>query len=442
MKRLIILSLLSSSVLAADDWVMAMHDSQHTGTTSEIVYGPLTLAWKWVNKNNYDNCISNPGIVGCPLPTVGAASSFYLQPIAYQGFIYAQGGVNGNILFRFDPATHAAIEWGTNGCCTRNGSTLYHFLSYPAAISNRIMWISSDSLASVPVSTGGGGASLYMPIGGAEYGSIAVNGSLAYATYVLADLPQGEEFNILSDLTLASGIKGIVGGYPGVVGTYAQLFRVPAVDLNVVYVDFQGLLTAYNATTRAVLWTYAGGGTGFNRGRSPATANGVVYFHNYDGTVTGMQALKYVDGAVTRLWSVANSSAAGVNPIVSDGMLYWSDTAGVVHGVDTATGGSVRQWSFTLTTPFTEWQLPAISGNTIFVPGTDNKLYLLDKNTGALLSYYQGTAPWGSIIISNKMVYASDKTGALYAFYTGSGAASSLIVQNRTVLQNGSPEVR
>ena len=65
---------------------------------------------------------------------------------------------------------------------------------------------------------------------------------------------------------------------------------------------------------------------------------------------------------------------------------------------------------------FTSLQIPAISGDLIYVPGADGVLYALQTSTGAEVWHYTGTAAWGPVIIAGGMVFASDLTNTFYAF--------------------------
>src|SRR5947207_2376450 len=86
------ISMVPRHAFGADDWVMAFHDSRHTGQTSEVVSAPLTLAWTWVDTDPYDNSTRwNP------------SQRFWL-PIYYKGKVCFQGGRNANRLICLNPA--------------------------------------------------------------------------------------------------------------------------------------------------------------------------------------------------------------------------------------------------------------------------------------------------------------------------------------------------
>src|SRR5450432_942972 len=70
----------------ADDWVMAFHDSRHTGQSPEVVTPPMTVAWTWRDTEPYDT-----GNGGKFIPQ----KRFWL-PVYYRGKICFQGGNNAN----------------------------------------------------------------------------------------------------------------------------------------------------------------------------------------------------------------------------------------------------------------------------------------------------------------------------------------------------------
>src|SRR5580658_9016328 len=105
----------------ADDWVMAFHDSRHTGQSSEVVAPPLALAWTWKDTNSYD---TGNGGQFTPQP-------YFWLPIYYQGNVYLQGGNNADMVFCLNPANGAEIwEWANPGYA-RAGTFLFQFDNYP-----------------------------------------------------------------------------------------------------------------------------------------------------------------------------------------------------------------------------------------------------------------------------------------------------------------------
>ena len=107
--------LLAALPVFGDDWVMAFHDSRHTGQTSEVVTTPLTLAWTWRDTNAYD---TKPQWYPGP-------HQWY--PIFYQGKICIEGGLNPNRVFCLNPSNGSTVWEQDNPGYTQNGYMLYQF---------------------------------------------------------------------------------------------------------------------------------------------------------------------------------------------------------------------------------------------------------------------------------------------------------------------------
>jgi uncharacterized repeat protein (TIGR01451 family) len=385
----------------ADDWVMAFHDSRHTGQTPEVVTPPMTVAWTWRDTEPYDT-----GNGGKFFPL----SAFWL-PIYYQGKLCVQGGNNANRVFCLNPSNGTRIwEWSNPGYA-QSGAYLFQFDNYPTAVNGRIVNASTDFTASLDAATGGDAKVAYNTNGGWPFGGTASWNNMAYIQYVRTD-DGTEGFNIVQDPAAWS----YTGGYarPDNTTTYSDYsFRVPAVDNYTVYVNTLARLNAVDATTGRLIWAW--GQMNFNA--SPAVSNGVVYFYSYGlGQMTALnsaQAAFSTSGTqVPVLWAVPMAPA--YSPIVSDGTVYAGSEDGYFYALDAATGA--RKWSFKTRTAFGSLQIPAISGDLIYVPGADGILYALQKNTGVEVWRYTGTAAWGPVVVAGGMVFASDLTNTLYAF--------------------------
>jgi outer membrane protein assembly factor BamB len=385
----------------SDDWVMGFHDSRHTGQTSEVVTPPLTVAWTWKDTYTYDN-----GGGGKFTPQ----NRFWL-PVYYRGKVCFQGGLNANRVFCLNPADGTKVWESDNPGYTASGTFLFQFDNYPAAVNGRIVNASTDFTATVDAATGGDSHNAYNTNGGWPSGGIASWNDMAYSQYIRTD-DGFEQFNIIQDPV---GLTKMAGSYsvPDYTNTYADWsFRVPAVDGYVAYTNFLGTLVAWDALTRRQLWSWGI----FNFGSSPAVSNGVVYF--YSSSRMQLVALNAAQAAypaagpqVPELWSADILNA--YSPIVSDGVVYVGSDNNF-YALDAATGAV--KWTFATGQPFTSLQIPAISGDLVYVPGADGNLYVLRKATGIEAGRYTGTMPWGPVVIGGGMVYASDLTNTVYGF--------------------------
>jgi outer membrane protein assembly factor BamB len=395
------LSLASQQAHAySDDWVMGFHDSRHTGQTSEVVTPPLTVAWTWKDTYPYDN-----GNGGKFTPE----NRFWL-PIYYRGRVCFQGGLNADRVFCLNPADGTKV-WESDSGYTASGTYLFQFDNYPAAVNGRIVNASTDFTATVDAATGGDYRNAYNTNGGWPSGGIAAWNDMAYSQYIRTD-DGFEQFNIIQDPV---GLTKIAGNYsvPDYTNTYADWsFRVPAVDGYVAYTNFLGTLAAWDALTRRQLWSWGN----FNFGSSPAVSNGVVYFYSWSRmqlvALNAAQATYPAAGPqVPELWSADILYA--YSPIVSDGVVYVGSDNNF-YALDAATGAI--KWTFATGQYFTPLQIPAISGDLVYVPSADGNLYVLRKATGIEVGRYTGTMPWGPVVIGGGMVYASDLTNTVYGF--------------------------
>jgi len=411
LRVLLATSVIFFSLLAradADDWVMAFHDSRHTGQTSEVVTPPLTLVWTWKDPNAYDTGAG----------PMSPQKNFWL-PIYYRGSLYVQGGNNANRVFCLNPAT-GSVNWTWNNPgYAQNGTYLFQFSNYPTAVNGQIVNASTDFTAAINAVTGQTTSSTYNTNGGWPSGGAATWNNMAYIQYERTD-DRTESFQVVQDPTAWVLACPYCYVSPDGVNTFDDpTFRVPAVDNYTAYVSILGLLSAYDATTGWQKWTYGKQ----DEGTSPAVANGIVYF--YASNLQQMVALNPAGanfpptGAqVPILWSVSMPMAS--SPIVSGGTLYVGAWDGYFYALNASTGAV--KWTFRTGAAFSGLQIPAISGNLIFVPSADGTLYVLDKNTGTEVWHYTGTMAWGPVIVAGGMVFASDWTNTLYAFQPQSTA--------------------
>lgn len=95
---------------------------------------------------------------------------------------------------------------------------------------------------------------------------------------------------------------------------------------------------------------------------------GKVYAYNAD---TGNLKWEYPAGD--------NVSAIVGGAAISEGILYFADTAGKVFAIDTGNGSEL--WAFE--TGDKIWATPAVNGDLIYVGSFDKKMYALNKKSGA-----------------------------------------------------------
>jgi outer membrane protein assembly factor BamB len=392
---------------AADDWVMAFHDSRHTGQTSEVVTAPMTLAWQWTNTNSYDTSSQfHP-------------SQRYFLPIFYQGRICFQGGQNANRVSCLNPVNGALLWQQSNPGYANNGYALYQFDNYPAAVNGRIINASTDLSASMDAATGGDARYSYNTNGSSPFGGVASWGNMAYYQFVRTD--DGTEAFYIAQDPVSLGLTGYYSTPDNVNSSVDYAMRVPAVDAGIAYYSLMGQLYAKDARTNRYMWQWGKS----NNGSSPAVANGIVYFYaSSQGKLLALDTnhITYSPSTglqIPTLWSA--SILGAYSPIVSDGVVYTGSADGKFYALDAKTGAT--KWSYNAGIfSFTCFQIPAISGNTVFVPTNQGLLLALNKNTGAELWRYTGTSPFGPVVVANGMLFVSDRMMRVYGFTASSAA--------------------
>ena len=200
----------------------------------------------------------------------------------------------------------------------------------------------------------------------------------------------------------------------------------PEVADGVVYLDDAPfVLIALNASTGAKLWTigdYSYAGSSLHFEAPSAVANGVVYAGSFtfDGNVVALNALNASTGAV--LWSYAGVGGASA---VANGVVYGGG-GGNLYALNASTGAKL--WSFA------QGDASAVANGVVYGSGGSN-LYAWNASTGALLwSFDTGAAVGGSPAIVNGVVYVHTG-GNVYAFSVGADLFLRIIPTTTTVHQ-------
>jgi outer membrane protein assembly factor BamB len=360
------------------------------GVSRRGAYGPFircgdTAAdplWQWSNNVPYD-------------ANVSAFWSFSL-PIAFGNKVCFQGGKNANRVFCLHQDRSFAFEADNSGYTESSGS-VFQFLDYPVMASGRIVFGSTDFTTTVSANDGGGFFNIYNTNGGWPYGGSTAHGGTVIQQFIETD-------SGMEDLVVYQALESL-----GQRCTWKQTevpgwdmsLRVPATDGKTIYATINRRVTAFDANTCAILWSVP---IGKATGVSPAVSAGVAYFHNG----TAMMAL---DGS-SPLWVRVMPTV--LSPIVDRGVIYGGAVDGTFWALRASDGSTL--WSFQTQAAFTPAQIPALSGNLIYVPSADGRIYTLDAATGRQVDRFTGAAAWGPIIIAHGLLYSSDLRGNVYAF--------------------------
>ena len=392
---------------------MAFHDPGHSGTTSNSLSPPLTLAWTWTDPLTYDTVTFPPG------------TGYFWLPVYYRGHLYVQGGNNANRLFELSPSGSLICYWN-NPDDAQNGTSKFQFQNYPAASAGYIVTESSDF--SIPVTTDGTCSSttgISNTYGGYPTGAVGSwNDTLAYAEFYESDTNPQTSNNFYmypqpNNITTSTAIPPLGSTYlPNNSTTFADSgFIVPAaysLSGNPVAISpVEGQIWAFNIATGADAWS---GPLGSNQyyGVSPAINGTTMYVFNAGGGLDHLESWNISGTTPSQNWSVFTARLDSI--IVSNGMIYGGGVNTTTFYAINASNGSTA-WTLTTSSAWTPYQIPAISGNVIYVPSPDGNLFALNATTGAQIWEYTGSGgAFGPVIIAGGYLFTSDYNLTLYAF--------------------------
>ncbi len=167
-------------------------------------------------------------------------------------------------------------------------------------------------------------------------------------------------------------------------------------------------LTAFDAETGAVRWTYATDGS---IAHAPAAADGVVYVGSEDGVLHAIDA-----SSGTAVWTLDTHSTHFATTAVRDGVVYATarrTTTAKLLAVDASDGATI--WTFKPPAG-TFLRSPSVDDDTVYVSAVDGGLYALSAKDGAVTWTFDeaivGAAPAG---IAGEIVYVLAKDLKVYA---------------------------
>jgi len=190
-----------------------------------------------------------------------------------------------------------------------------------------------------------------------------------------------------------------------------------AVANGVVYVGSNsGTMYALNASTGALMWSFT---TGSYIESSPAVVNGVVFFGSYDDK---FYALDAYTGALRWTKVIGDNQAEQSSAAVANGIVYVGSYNGSIYALRASTGAVV--WNHPTGYPVVS--SPAIASGVLYVGSGynngDGKVVALSASTGRLL-WRHGTGGYvtSSPALANGIVYVGCQDGKLYALRAASG---------------------
>jgi outer membrane protein assembly factor BamB len=266
--------------------------------------------------------------------------------------LYALNASTGALLWQFNaggvvataPAVVNGVVYVTSGnrfLYALNASTgaelwflfppVYSVSSSPT-VANGVLYVTSTDANIFAFSTGTSPVPLWeVSSGRTQYGV----GTLAVANGVVYSAP---------DTLDVYAVTASTGATLWAVTPSGGAESSPAVANGMVYTTsnpFVGILSALNARTGGLEWTFPAGSTGPGFACSPTVANGVVYVADVDGNIFALNAS---NGAQLWQFTTANSSVQS-SPAIANGVVYFGSDDGTVYAFSTSntpSAGSAR----------------------------------------------------------------------------------------------------
>jgi uncharacterized repeat protein (TIGR01451 family) len=379
------------------DWTQFHRDNMQRWNPDETVLGVgnvggLQLKWK------------------SPIGTGQDESNLESSPAVVNGVVYVgsetsvPGGTTG-LVYALNASTGAQL-WSSGGFDPNSAQLIFA----SPAVANGVVYI-SDAVGDIFLSAlnASTGALLWTAGTGNTNSSPAVVNGVVYAGGT--ELGPDNETDFYAFNTSGFGHPCSLCGN----GLWSTLIGLtdssPAVVNGVVYVGCGNSLCALNASTGAVLWTFA---TGNTVDSSPAVANGVVYIGSDDNNV---YALNASTGA--KLWSYTTGGGVQSSPAVANGVVYVGSDDNNVYALNASTGAKL--WSYT-TGNAISYSSPAVANGVVYISSEDNNVYALNASTGAKLwSYYIGALSSSPTIVDGALyIHTGGASGGnVYAFSLG-----------------------
>ncbi|MGB0647253.1 MAG: PQQ-binding-like beta-propeller repeat protein [Bradymonadia bacterium] len=200
----------------------------------------------------------------------------------------------------------------------------------------------------------------------------------------------------------------------------------PCVVNNRLYVGGEsGHARCIDPDSGAVLWeSYLGAtGPGTPPGSngceaSPAVQGDELFIANYDGTLFCLDS----NTGLTK-WSASTLDDTDASPVVTERFVYIAseNKSSHVFCFDRHNAGK-EVWRFSKNT-YGFWSTPAIAGNDLFIGGQDDRLYALDRHTGALRWTFKADAAiWSSPAVSGDAIVFGSYDHYLYSIDRNSGS--------------------
>jgi len=171
----------------------------------------------------------------------------------------------------------------------------------------------------------------------------------------------------------------------------------PTVANGLVYVTIgESSVYAYNATTGVLNWTARGIS---NTWCAPTVADGLLYVAEAEGRLHAVDAM-----TGTSVWNRTFDGYNPLSPVVANGIVYISGAFDTLYAFDAKIGAP--KWNASrLGNGGHLWNIPTVSGDTLYIGADDGHLHALSATTGAKLWNFTTHASVRSPAVANGLVY-------------------------------------
>ncbi len=370
--------LLIIKVCVSSDWIMLMHDLNHTGVSLDS--GPKTsnVLWKF-----------------------NASGVVYSSPIIVNNIVYVGSDLGSGVSGKF-----YALNLNT-------GEKIWEFsakdkVDSSGAYYNDVVFVGSRDRYFYALNASNGEQIWNFSDGCKVYSSPAVYDDKVYfGTY-----------GYVADCNLTGTVYALNVSSGKQVWNYTtgdRIFSSPAVINNIVYIgSYDKNFYALNASNGSKIWNFTMLDWIYS---GSSYYNGVVYVGCRDNRTYALNA-----STGKEIWNFTTGWKVLIFPAVSEGIVYIDSWDNRTYALNASTGKEI--WNFS--TDDKVESSPAVSSNGIvYVGSMDKKLYALNKSTGELIwSYEVGDRPdqgtftgiLSSPAISNGIVVVGAYDHYVYAF--------------------------
>ena len=174
------------------------------------------------------------------------------------------------------------------------------------------------------------------------------------------------------------------------------------------------LVNAYNATTGALVWSYAipNSGPDDDPGSGITVSYGLVYENSKIGNIYAINENTGTQSWTTTIGTFSNGDVSS-QAVTDNGVLYVGSLDTNLYAMNATTGAVL--WK--AATGGGIDSSPAFANGVVYVASIDGKIYAINGTTGAILwSYTTGAPVYSSPIIVNGWLYCASADGNLFAF--------------------------